>query len=219
MKYLTPLILLLTATFIVYAGPNQVINLAPHYDKQHRLVTPDKILLANALKSYQDGFYKTALNSFMQSAAFGNSTAQKYIGLMNIKSIGVEQNWAKGFAWIRLSALDGSKKNSELKNSLYSQLTPQEKKQAEIEYNKISQDYGVAETLKRRDRWVKKQKRKATGSRTGSQTVNVVSVGSFGAVQDINRAGRLSEMENFVDNYNFGQVSGGEIMPVESKQK
>jgi TPR repeat protein len=216
MKTLLIAILIITAN-LAKANPNMVINVDAHYDSQYKLVTPDKFFLTKALKAYQDGYNKSALKHFRQAAAFGNSDAQMYIGLMYIKSLGVDQNWSKGYAWIRLSAQDGSKKHVDLKKNILGQLKPDEKKQAEIDFLEISNDYSTSATLKRRNRWVRKQKMKSTGSRTGSQTTNVQSQALNGVKLDNNRSGRLNEMEAFVNNYNFGVVTSGEITPIEAK--
>ncbi len=208
-------ILLLIISFTINANPNSVININPHYDKNYNLVTPDKILLVEAIKAYQAGFNESALTKFRQSAAFGNSNAQKYIGLMYIKSLGVKQNWAKGYAWIKLAALDGTKEHIDLMHNIYKNLKPDEIKQANIEYQKISEDYDLSATLKRRDRWARKQKLKRVGSRTGSQTTNVQSQGLNGINLDPDRTSKLDQMKAFVDDYQFGVVTSGEIIPKE----
>jgi len=208
-------ILLLIISFTISANPNAVINISPHYDNNHKLVTPDKMLLADAIRAYQAGFNESALTKFHQSAAFGNSNAQKYIGLMYIKSLGVKQNWAKGYAWLKLAALDGTKEHIDLMHKIYKNLKPEEIKQASIEYQKISEDYDISATLKRRDRWARKQKLKRVGSRTGSQTTNVQSQGLNGINLDPDRTSKLDEIKAFVDNYQFGIVTSGEITPKE----
>lgn len=214
MKKICLTVILILISNVNFANPNAVISLDAHYDTQNRLVTPDKILLVKAIRAYQDGYNKSALTKFYQAAAFGNSDAHMYIGLMYLKSLGVNQDWAKGYAWIKLAALDESKKHVELRDSIYTQLKPSELQRIEFEFGTISKDYDASATLQRRDRWVKKQKRKTLGSRTGSQTSNVQSQNLNGSKLDNNRTGRLNEMEAFVDNYNFGIISSGEIIPV-----
>lgn len=211
MKHLTLTAILLLISFTALAMPNAVLSLDPHYDKQHNLVTPDKILLAKAIRAYQDGYNKSALTKFHQSAAFGNSIAQKHIGLMYLKALGTNRDWSKGYAWIKLAALDGTDENLSLMRSIYAMLTPLEIKQAKIEYQKISEDYDISATLKRRDRWVKKQKRKATGTRTGSQTTNIQSQAINGVTLDSDRTSKMNSMDAFVNNYQFGVVEAGEI--------
>lgn len=200
------------------ASPNAVINLDAHYDSQFNLIAPDKYLMRKAIKSYQNGYNSSALTKFKQAAAFGNSDAQMYIGLMYLKALGSPQDWAKGYAWIRLAALDQTRKHLQLKDSVYSQLKESEIKQSEIEFEKISTEYGQSTALKRRDRWVKRQKQKSTGSRVGGQTGNVktyrdlrnLNSGSVSSTNSVDSA--IREMEKFVNNYNFGIITQGEIV-------
>ena len=210
MKYL--IIMLFIGFFVPsYANPNAVINLKPHYDAQHNLVTPDKVLLAKAIRAYQDGYNKSAMTKFQQSAAFGNSDAQMYIGLMYIKALGVPSNWAKGYAWIKLAAQSQNRKHIELKHNIEKNLKPDELKRSEMEYQLISEDYNDVATLKRRDRWVRKQKMKSTGSRTGSQTANVQTQALNGAKLNSDATSNLETMNEFINEYNFGIVSAGKI--------
>ncbi len=189
------------------ANPNSVINLDAHFDAQNKLVTPDKLLLAKALKFYKDGYHKSALTNFKLSAAFGNSEAQKYTGLMYIKSLGTSQDWATGYAWIKLAALDETAQHTQLRDGLYTKMKPQEIQQSDIIYQRLLKDYSTNATMKRRARWVRKQKQKATGSRVGSRTVNVQSQYINGVKADNNRTGRIGEMEAFVSHYNFGIIN------------
>ncbi len=173
------------------------------------MVTPDKILLAKASRTYQDGYNKSAFTKFHQSAAFGNSIAQKHIGLMYLKALGTNRDWSKGYAWIKLAALDGTVENLNLMRSIYAMLTPLEIKKAKVEYQKISEDYDVSATLKRRNRWVNKQKRKAAGS----QTTNIQSQAINGVILEPDRTSKMNAMDDFVNNYQFGVVEAGEIKP------
>ena len=194
-----------------YSNPNYVISLKPHFDKQGRLVTPDKILLAKGLKAYQDGYYKSAMIKFKQSAAFGNSKAEELLGLMYIKALGVSRSWAKGYAWIRLAAMDSTQDHINLRNSINAKLNNEEKIRAEIEYTDLLKVYDQSLALNRRSRWVSMQMQAATGTRTGSQTVNVQTQAINGVKKDNDKTSRLNEVQSFVDDYNFGIINSGEI--------
>lgn len=212
-------ILLIITSFNSFANPNAVIYLDAHYDKQHNLVNPDQVLVAQAVKSYQNGYNGDALKKFKQAAAFGNSEAQMYIGLMYIKALGVKRDWTKGYAWIKLAALDQSKKHIQLRDSIYDQLKPNEKSKISIEYQTIEKDYNPSEALRRRDRWVRKQKLNTTGTRTGSQTVNVQTQALNGVKLDNDRTSKLNSLEAFVNNYDFGIVKTGAIIPKQDKDQ
>ena len=158
---------LLASTLLISvanANPNAVINLDAHYDKNHSLVAPDLILIKKAVKAYEDGFNQSAYVKFKQAAAFGNSIAFRYLGMMHIKALGVKQDWAIGYAWIRLAAGDKSKENIELQQNILKNLKPEELEQSQLEYDRILTEYSASETLSRRHRWVQRQKRKTTGS-------------------------------------------------------
>lgn len=211
MNKLKLFVLLIVGVNIATANPNFVIGMKPKYDRHNNLITPDKILLAKAVKAYQEGYNQSAMTKFMQSAAFGNTQAQKYIGLMHIKALSVPQDWAKGYAWIKLAALDNSKEHIQLRDEIYSKLKEDELKRTEQEYQKIKDKYDQSASLKRRVRWVKKQSGQIVGSRAGSQTPNVVSQNSQGTKTDHNRTSKLNDMEAFVQEYNFGIVTAREI--------
>jgi TPR repeat protein len=180
-------------------------------------VAPDLILIKKAVKAYEDGFNQSAYVKFKQAAAFGNSIAFRYLGLMHIKALGVKQDWAIGYAWIRLAAGDKSKENIELQQNILKNLKPEELEQSQLEYDRILTEYSASETLSRRHRWVQRQKRKTTGSRLGSQTTNVQSKSTRGYVIDSDRTSTMDQMQAFVNDYRFGIVTSGDIIPVESE--
>jgi len=205
----------------VTANPDAVVNLSAKYDKQYRLIKPDEYLLRNGLVAYQKGNNELAFDYFMKAAAFGNTDAQMYLGLMYIKSLGVGQNWAKGYAWLELAAMDETKKHVDLKNHIRAQLKPEEIEAVKVEIAEIDKDYNASATLKRRDRWVRKQKLKITGSRTGSQALvgRLVNQDLNGVVIARNVEKRIEAMQQFVDDFNFGYVTGGPIETVDKKNE
>lgn len=206
-------------SFSVYANPNAVLNISPKYDKKNRMINPDEYFLRQALVAYKLEKNESAFSYFMKSAAFGNSDAQMYIGLMYIKSLGVSQSWAKGFAWLQLAAKDNTKKHVDLMQYIQTQLKPEELELSKIELININKEYEASVTYKRRDRWVRKQKLKTTGSRTGSKSMagRLVSQDLRGVVIDGNAIKKVDQFEMFVDHFNFGYVTGGKIVPKEEK--
>ncbi len=211
MKKIILFISLAFLTTQLAANPNFVISLKPHYDKYGKLVTPDRILLAKGMKAYQDGYNQSAMTKFKQSAAFGNSKAQELIGLMHIKALGVPRDWARGYAWLKLSAMDETNEHKQLRDAIFAKLSAEEKQQSSQIYHELLKDYDASQVLKRRSRWVAKQMHTATGSRTGSQTVNVQTQALNGVKKDGNRGSSMQAIEDFVNHYNFGIVTQGEI--------
>ncbi len=223
MKKIIFLVLFVLSTHL-YATPNSFLFSSANYDDNHKLIPPDQYYLARGAKAYLDGYNQTALINFRKSASFGNTQAQFLIGLMHIKSLGVQQNWAKGYAWIKLAALDKSKKHSEYSQAVFDKLTPEEKNQTAIEYKTLLKEYNPSKALWRRDRWVKMQRKKTAGSHTGF----IGNVTSYYTIQDLQRgaggdpntAERFAkEFNAFVNDYNFGYVSSGEIVPKEDESK
>ena len=208
-------ILLIIALFFIVsaqANPNFVVSSGIHIDQQGKLIPPDKIFLAYAYEGYEKGYYQSSFSYFKKAAALGNSVAQKYIGLMHLKSLGVEKDWAKGYAWIKLAAMDKNKDHEALERKIYKLLTPIEIERAEKEYLAINEEYGQIATLTRRDRWAHKQKLKMTGSRTGSGVFVPLSASTP------HGNGLLDGLKSYVDDFNYGHVSPGEIIPKEEPE-
>ena len=130
--------------------------------------TPDQADLVRAARSLQDGFEKDAFDKFERSAQFGNKDAQKNLGLMYIKGMGVEKNWAAAHAWLRLASSHGDERIAAARDEVWGALRDDEKEQAEALYQELQAEYGDLAALQRREEWVRKQKREVTGSRLGN---------------------------------------------------
>lgn len=130
--------------------------------------TPDQADLVRAARSLQDGFESDAFDKYMRSARYGNKTAQKNIGLMYIKGLGVDKDWARAYAWFRLAASHNDASIVAARDEIFGALREEEKAQAETYYKEIAEDYGDVKALKRREQWVRRQKREVTGSRLGT---------------------------------------------------
>lgn len=207
----TALLLAVLITNLCQSNPNTVISMGMHIDTQRQLIQPDKFLLSQAIKSYHAGGHQSALNFFKKSAALGNAMAQRYVGLMYVNGLGISTDYLSGYAWLKLASHDNTKRNKELRDQVYNLLNPIQKQQANITYTQINNEYGELAALKRRDRWVRKQKMKMTGSRTGSLVFAPI------AFDTPHGHGIYNQMKSYVDDYNFGYITPGEIVPVEEK--
>ena len=211
-KFLT---LLLFTTIASHANPNFVITTGMHMDSDGKLIQPDRLFMSYAIKSYIDGYNQSAFTNFKKAAALGNTLSQRYVGLMYINGLGVTKDIIKGYAWLKLASHDKTDKNKALERQVFQLLTTEQRKQAQIEYDLVNKDYGAIAALTRRDRWVHKQKMKMTGTRTGSLAFAPISFDSP------HGHGFYNQIQSYVDDYNYGFVSTGEIVPIEepSKQK
>lgn len=201
------LLLIILMTNICQANPNSVINMGLHLDNQRNLIQPDKFLLSQAIKSYRAGGHQNALTFFKKSSALGNALAQRYVGLMYVNGLGTQKDYIMGYAWLRLAAHDKSQKNKNLMDQVYNLLTLDQKKLADLTYKEINNEYGELAALTRRDRWVRKQKMKMTGSRTGSLAFAPISFDTP------HGNGIYNQIKSYVEDYNFGYVTSGEIIP------
>jgi hypothetical protein len=211
----TILMLLITTFFsnISSANPNVVISSGMHMDTDGKLIQPDRIFMSYAIKAYRDGYNQSAYTNFKKAAALGNALSQRYVGLMYVNGLGVEKDLVKGYAWLKLAAHDNTQRNKKLEQQVFKLLSKEQLKQAQIEYDLVNKEYGSIAALTRRDRWVHKQKMKMTGSRTGSLAFAPI------YFDTPHGNGFYNQVQSYVDDYNYGYVSSGEIIPVEESSK
>jgi TPR repeat protein len=132
---------------------------------------------------------------------------------MYVNGLGVDKDIVKGYAWLKLATKDRTQKHIDLENQVYELLNVNQKTQANIEYKSIIHDYGSIAALTRRDRWVHKQKMKMTGTRTGSLVFAPINFDSP------HGNGFYNSVQAYVDDYNYGYVTSGEIIPIENNKK
>lgn len=207
------LALSLSLAISVSANPNFVITTDMHRDRQGQLIHPDLIFMSEAIKAYKKGYNQSAFTYFKKAAAFGNAKSQRYIGLMYINALGVAKDMVKGYAWLKLAAHNQAPRNIELESQVFNLLSEEEMEQSKIEYAIIKEDYGVIASLTRRDRWVTKQKWKMTGSRAGSMVFAPINY------DRPHGGGFYNSIQAFVDDYKYGQVTSGEIIPIEKSEE
>lgn len=190
----------------ISANPNFAISIGMKQDQDGKLIQPDRIYMSKAIKAYNKKANGDAFNYFLKAAALGNTLSQRYIGLMYINGIGVKKDMVIGYAWLKLAKKDNSEKNIALEKQVAKLLTAQQLQQAEKEYQKVKQSYGSIAALKRRNRWVQKQKMKMTGSHTGSMAFAPI------AFDRPHGGGFYNSVQAYVDDYNYGYVKTGEII-------
>ncbi len=129
--------------------------------------TPDRKSLGRGAHALKKGFPEDAVKNFEQAARYGNKDAQFTLGMMYIRGTGVEMDWAHGYAWLKLSASHGKPEAVEASKQVLEQLKPEELLKAEQWTAKLAPEFGDVAAVERREEWVRKERRKVTGSRTG----------------------------------------------------
>lgn len=205
------LTLLLFFSLCSNANPNFVTSTGMHMDSDGKLIQPDRLFMSYAIKAYIDGYNQSAFTNFKKAAALGNTLSQRYVGLMYVNGLGVTKSLVQGHAWLKLAAHDKTDKNIQLEQQVFKLLNAEQIKQSQIEYDLINEEYGSLAALKRRDRWVHKQKMKMTGTRTGSLAF---APSNFDSPHG---NGFYNQVQSYVDDYNYGYVNSGEIVPIEKK--
>ncbi|MEM6573564.1 MAG: hypothetical protein AAF552_07085 [Pseudomonadota bacterium] len=129
--------------------------------------TPDQADLIRAARSLQDGFERDAMQKFKKAARYGNKQAQKNVALMYIKGLGVEQDWARAYAWLKLASTHGDGRIVSARDEVLGALREDEQALANSYYEELNEEFGDLQALERRELWVRRQKREVTGSRLG----------------------------------------------------
>lgn len=130
--------------------------------------TPDRKNLLQGAHALKKGYAKDAVSNFEDAARYGNKDAQRTLGMMYIQGTGVDMDWPQGHAWLKLAASHADPRAVSARDQVFAQLKPEELAQAEKWFADIKREYGDVAAVERREAWVRKEKRKITGSRTGS---------------------------------------------------
>ncbi|MEM7706235.1 MAG: hypothetical protein AAF358_11820 [Pseudomonadota bacterium] len=129
--------------------------------------TPDRKSLGRGAHALKKGFPEDAVKNFQQAARYGNKDAQFTLGMMYVRGLGVEMDWAHGSAWLELAASHGNPEAIEANKQVREQLKPEEVRKAQQWTEKLAPEFGNAAAVERRETWIRKERRKVTGSRTG----------------------------------------------------
>jgi TPR repeat protein len=130
--------------------------------------TPDQKELLRAAHSLKKGHQEDAARLFKRAAEWGNKDAQKTLGLMYVKGLGVNKDWAMGYAWLDLASSLGSEAIIATRNQIFASMSEEEKSRVKGYSEGLDESYGDRQALLCREEWVRKQKRQMTGSRTGN---------------------------------------------------
>lgn len=186
-----------------------------------QFATPDEADLVRAARSLQDGFEKDAISKFKRAARYGNKEAQKSVGLMYIKGMGVEKDWAIAFAWLKLASSHGDPRIVAAREEVYGALRDDEKVRADAHFLELQAEYSDQKALERRGEWVRKQKREVTGSRTGNVGALRIQVAdATGYTWELSGRDYFNVLESYILDFeaHIGQVEFGELEVLEDDQ-
>ncbi|MEM1089055.1 MAG: hypothetical protein AAF552_00225 [Pseudomonadota bacterium] len=158
---------------------------------------PDIVHYRAAVRSYKDGFNTHAREQFQLAAGWGNKEAQFNLALMHFAGIGVTVDRVKGAAWALLADERGDGRFRKTRREIMGLLAPEEKQAALDLARELKNDFGDFQALEKRAKWVRKQKRELTGSRTGSlaSAVRITTVGGRFAGRGDEYLGYLNTFE------------------------
>jgi hypothetical protein len=183
--------------------------------------TPDEADLVRAARSLADGFEKDAVEKFKRAARFGNKEAQKSVGLMYIRGMGVEKDWAMAFAWLKLASSHGDSRIIATREKVYGGLGDDEKARADAHFLELQAVYGDQMALERRRGWVRKQKREFSGSRQGnSGNLRIEVADATGYTWELSGPDYFDVLESYVRDFesHFGEVEFGELEVLQDDQ-
>lgn len=169
--------------------PASVFEFAEH--------TPGYRLLAEGSRSHGNGFYSSALAKFERAAYWGDKMAQHNLGAMHYRSDGVDQDRARAWAWFELAAERGYPEFVAVADAVWSGLNDRQRERADRIFEQLRADYGDEVAVPRTQRRMERERRNATGSRTGS----------VGNLTVIDRTGTHDGEHFFAkDNWDFERV-------------
>ncbi len=181
--------------------------------------TPDLKNFAEAAFAMKNGHYASALTNLRDSARLGNKTAQYSLGMMHIYGTGVERNWARGHAWLKLAASHAEPDYVSARDQVFEQLSDEEKTVTKDIYTELSGQYGDAAAIERREKWVRMQRRSFTGSRIGSTAAIQVEVTDHrGFTWPVPGPVYFDMLEGYVADFRnrMGEVTYGELNIIEA---
>lgn len=128
---------------------------------------PGTVLHDAGNRAYEDGMYREALQMFKASARWADKLSQFNLGVMHYKGQGTTTDPATAWAWFELAAERGYPQMVETADSLWADLDDDERVKAEAILAELLPVYGDEVAVERTARYMEREKRKMTGSRTG----------------------------------------------------
>lgn len=195
MFYRTLLFLLCTGLAFL-SGPGGLPSAAAQSYAEH---TPGNRYLVEASRSYRARQFVSAKSKFTAAARWADKLAQFNLGVMNYHGHGVAQDSARAWAWLTLAAERGYPEMVEMADLVYEELTAAQKVRGRrILESELLPEFGDAVAIERTAQRMDRERRRATGSRTGF----------IGNLVVFDRSGRSRSGEEFfrAEAWDFRQI-------------
>lgn len=181
-----------------------------------------------AMNAYEQGQYGEALRKYRESARWADKVSQYNLGVMYYLGEGTEPDLATAWAWFELSAERGYPQMVKAAKGAWDALDEAGRARAQSLLEELRPEYGDAVALERTKKYMDRERRDVTGSRTGF--VGAMRVRSRTMPEGMDVDGEsfyaeerwdyesIVELEGKVfDNMASGRVEVGEMEEVEEK--
>lgn len=190
---------LVTIAALVVAAAAGLSQAALASEMDYAEHTPGSDFHAHGSRAYHAGNYGRAMANFRRAAEWADKLSQHNIGVMYYHGQGVDKDLPRALAWFRLAAERNYPQIVEMVQQVESELEPAQIARAEtILEEELLPEYGDAVAVSRTARRMERERRRATGSRTGA----------VGALTVIDRSGRTRMGHEFYnkDKWDFFRV-------------
>ncbi len=166
--------------------------------------SPGHKLHVEAIRAFEAGQYRLALDGFRSSARWADKLSQFNVGIIYYNGHGVDADPARAWAWFELSAERRYPKMGEMADRVAGELNPAQRAEARrILEEELLPVYGDEVAVRRTARRMDRERRNVAGSRTGS----------VGAVTVITASGDSVHGSRFFDAkaWDFKQIVQAEM--------
>jgi hypothetical protein len=142
---------------------------------------PDQFGQYKGMAAFSDGHFKKAMHLFRIGARYADKVSQLSIGLMYLNGQGVARDPVQAWAWIAISAERGYPAFEATRDRIWSNLSADQRKQAEATRETLAKTYGDAVAKPRMVRELRYYRGQITGSLLGNDSgVRQAAVGPSG---------------------------------------
>lgn len=128
---------------------------------------PDIRWRRDGLHDYANQRHAEAANHFLRAARYGDKASQAMLAEMHWEGVGVPQDRALGYAWMDLAAERNYPNFLILRERYWHQLDEAGRRDALARGQEVYAEYGDEVAKPRLERVMRREARRATGSRTG----------------------------------------------------